>query len=116
MSCRSWAPSRACRRTRSPSARPRCPTRSRRADMGAHSVAESRAAVPADDAEPWQAFVLTHGRGSRLRDLAHVLGRSTVDIGRARMLGPASGKLSGAAGYGFAELFVLWHGREPSED
>jgi hypothetical protein len=75
-----------------------------------------------DDDNAWVRFVLTHGRGSRNRDLAAVLGRSVQDVEGAKKSGPASGRASlgegkdkGVSGYGFAQLFLLWHGREPAE-
>jgi hypothetical protein len=72
-------------------------------------------AAIAEDAA-WKHFVLIHGRGSLLRDLAAVLGRSVKEIEAARRSGPSTGKTSAArGGHDFAALFELWHGRPPAD-
>jgi hypothetical protein len=78
--------------------------------------------TPAADADgpdqAWHRFVLEHGRHARLRDLAHVLGRSVDEVTRARALGPAAGRARQGGrqrGHDFAELFELWYGRDPDD-
>ena len=68
------------------------------------------------DAAPvaaWQRFVIDHGYGADTRDLAFILRRPDADIRRLRATGACS--KHGRQG-GFAELFRLWHGRDPDEN
>lgn len=65
-------------------------------------------------AASWQRFVISHGRGALLRDLAFILGREEGEIDALRKTGACAGQ-GRAKGHGFAELFRLWHGREPQD-
>ena len=60
----------------------------------------------------WTRFVIEHGHGARICDLAFILGRQDSEIQRLRATGACR---SGGHRKGFAELFHLWHGREPGD-
>ncbi len=61
----------------------------------------------------WQRFVVDHGHRAALTDLAAILGQPVKDIDRLRRTGVCT---KSGAGKKFAELFFLWHGREPAEE
>ena len=66
-----------------------------------------------DDREGWQRFVIDYGHGASGSDLAAVLQRPIADIVRIRATGASS---KSRCRKGFADLFRLRHGREPSDD
>lgn len=70
------------------------------------------AAVPSQDDGAWHRFVVDHGHQARGSDLAFILCRSVDEIERLRAAGVCS---KGSGRKAFAELFRLWHGREPGE-
>jgi len=67
----------------------------------------------ADHDRAWERFVIDHGRGAAAAELAAVLGRPAADITRLRATGACT-RLARRKTY--AELFSLWHGREPSDE
>ena len=69
------------------------------------------AALPEDDSA-WLRFVVDHGHQARGSELAFILGRPIDEIQRLRAAGVCS---KGRGRKAFAELFRLWHGREPGE-
>ena len=60
----------------------------------------------------WERFAIDHGRQAIGRDLAFILGKPVEEINRLRSAGVCS---RGEGRKTFAELFRLWHGREPGE-
>lgn len=65
-----------------------------------------------EDHSDWKKFVARHGRGAPLHHLAFVLQQPEASIGRLRAAGVCS---AGSPRRSYAELFQLWHGREPKE-
>ncbi len=61
----------------------------------------------------WESFILSHGWRAAASDLAKVLGRTEKEILKVRHSGAVTRT---AKALGFAELFALWHGRQPRED
>jgi hypothetical protein len=61
----------------------------------------------------WMAFVLAHGYRASAHDLATIVGQSIEAIWSIRSTGACT-KLP--KGMSFGELFVLWHGRAPTDD
>lgn len=61
----------------------------------------------------WRDFVFTHGWKARAHELAAVIGQPLDAVLRLRATGACS-RLDKPKR--FAELFGLWHGREPTED
>ncbi len=70
-------------------------------------------AVSDDSSKDWRRFVLEHGHRANTLDLASILNRPEADIRRLRATGACSSR---GRGKGFAELFSLWHGREPEAE
>jgi hypothetical protein len=66
-----------------------------------------------DPGTAWKRFVVDHGHQADVRDLAFILSRPVEDITRLRASGACS---KGQREKKFAELFQLWHGREPGEN
>lgn len=60
----------------------------------------------------WKAFVLAHGWRAHALDLAALLGRTKAEIVKLRYSGACKRLPKGKS---FAELFSLWHGREPRD-
>ncbi len=60
----------------------------------------------------WKAFVLRYGKNSPLHELAAVVGQSKEAVSRVRQAQGGGRKRNGRR---FAELFALWHGREPKD-
>lgn len=61
----------------------------------------------------WEAFVIANGWQASAYELAAIIGQSVDSIQRLRTTGACS-RLDKQKD--FAELFALWHGREPGED
>ncbi|QNM95466.1 hypothetical protein [Chitinimonas koreensis] len=66
-----------------------------------------------DDMASWEQFVITHGWKAWAYDLAAVLGQSVQEIERVRSTGACTQLRTTKR---FAELFTLWHGRQPTDD
>lgn len=67
----------------------------------------------APDAMPdWQQFILSYGAGAHSYELAAVLGCTADEIEQVRRTQACKGQ---AKAKRFAELFVLWHGRQPQD-
>lgn len=62
--------------------------------------------------DAWERFVLAHGHKASIRDLATVLGQPEAAIQTLRATGACA---RAGTRKRFAELFQLWHGREPDE-
>lgn len=65
------------------------------------------------DLDPWQRFVISHGRGAHTADLAFILRQPEPAIRRLRATGACA---TSAGPVRFTDLFRLWHGREPREE
>jgi hypothetical protein len=61
----------------------------------------------------WQQFVIAHGYRAQSYHLAAVVKQSVEDVERFRQNRPCI-RLKKCKG--FAELFILWHGRQPHDD
>ncbi|TXT24402.1 MAG: regulatory protein MerR [Rhodocyclaceae bacterium] len=61
----------------------------------------------------WEAFVIANGWQAQAYELAAIVGQSVDSIQRLRTTGACS-RLDKPKD--FANLFALWHGREPGED
>lgn len=72
----------------------------------------TRAAIDKADLA-WKRFVVDHGHQADARDLAFILRRPAEDVTHVRATGACS---KGVRRKSFAELFQLWHGREPGEE
>lgn len=66
-----------------------------------------------DETEEWTAFVLSYGWKVPLRHLSHILGQPEREIDRIKNTGACR---RNDQPKGFAELFSLWHGREPADE
>jgi hypothetical protein len=60
----------------------------------------------------WVQFVLDHGFLAAASDMAHILGQSISDIHHIQSMGACAKRKSRGR---FAQLFLLWHGREPQD-
>ena len=65
-----------------------------------------------DNDTAWERFVIDYGHGVQNHDIAHVLGVDQTSITKIRRTNACT---QGKAAKQFAELFVLWHGREPAD-
>lgn len=61
----------------------------------------------------WEEFVIAHGSQAQTYELATIVGQPAEAIQRLRSTGACSRHDKAKD---FAELFALWHGREPGED
>ncbi len=65
--------------------------------------------------EDWQRFVIDHGAFARADHLVQILGKTRRQIDALRGSCRRSGARRGGA-LGFAQLFQLWHGRDPDDE